>query len=102
MDTKTRAQIAAAARWGNRTTKNKDVIYVTEKLAKALKAGAKERKQAIGDLLEEMLASANKLADMAEKLGPEDAVTAEMLRETKRNAEKFKTIADACFTVPAE
>lgn len=98
MDTKTRAQIAAAARWGNRTTKNKDVIYVTEKLAKALKAGAKERKQAIGDLLEEMLESANKLADMADKLDPEDAVTAEMLRETKRNAEQFKAIASTCFT----
>ena len=88
MDTKERAKLAAAIRWGNRKSKNTEAVWVTERLAAAIKAGAKEQKKVMGDFLEEMLESAHDLAQMADKLGPEDAFAASCLRELKASAER--------------
>ena len=88
MDTKERAKLAASIRWGNRKNTNTEVVCITKQLASALKAGAKEQKKVIGDFLQDILKDAHKLANMADKLGPEDAFVASCLREVKASAER--------------
>lgn len=97
MDTKERAKLAAATRWGNRKSKNTEAVWVAERLAQALKRDAKERKKVIGDNLEELLKTAHEMAEMADKLGPEDALAAACCREMKASAERVKAALGPYF-----